>query len=137
MIDVKQPKRGESVDAGAALLSLERARHLQHRTRDARRGPAAVTCVQRYRRLWAVCLFLWTSAVLASDPSTDRKHPVDDNPKCMDRDGTSCVINDGPRTRIIVPVPQGAAAKPGSDSSGKDAAPSAPAAPASSIRGSK
>jgi hypothetical protein len=93
--------------------------------------------MQRYRPLLTVCFFLCAQAVLASEPSTDRKHPLDDNPKCMDRDGTACVINDGPRKRIIVPPQQGAAAKPGSDSSGKSAAPSAPAAPASSLRRSQ
>jgi hypothetical protein len=92
--------------------------------------------MERYRPLLAVCLFLCGPA-LASDPSTDRTHPLDDNPKCMDRDGASCVINDGPRKRIIVPAQQGAKANPGSGNTGVGAAPAAPAAPASPLRGSK
>lgn len=93
--------------------------------------------MQGCRQFLAIGLLCCGPAALAADPSMDRKHPLDDNPKCMDRDGPSCVINDGPRKRVVIPAQAGASAKPGSAASGAGAAPSAPAAPASSLRGGK
>ena len=93
--------------------------------------------MQAYRPLLAIGLLLCGPAVLAADPSTDRQHPLDDNPTCMDRDGTFCVINDGPRKRVVVPAPGGAGAKPGGGAAATGAAPAAPAAPASTLRGSQ
>lgn len=95
--------------------------------------------MQRYRPLLAMGLLLCGPAVLAGDSSTERKHPLDGHPKCMDRDGASCVINDGPRKRVVIPAQGGASAKAGSAASGTDdgSRTDAGAAPATTLLKSK